>query len=164
MWGYNIGDTVRFVSTKPYRIVVSGRIKHFTSAFGEHVISKEVEEALKETVSVEACVVNEFHVAPQIHPGNGLPHHEWLIEFETPPKNMLEFKTLLNKNMCLQNSYYNDLIIGNVLSELKITPLNKNSFVEHMKSMGKLGGQNKTPRLSNDRKIANSLITLSNGY
>lgn len=164
LWGYNIGDTVRFVSTKPYRIVVSGRIKHFTSAFGEHVISKEVEEALKETVSVEACVVNEFHVAPQINPSNGLPHHEWLIEFETPPKNMLEFKTLLNKNMCLQNSYYNDLVMGNVLSELKITPLNKNSFVEHMKSMGKLGGQNKTPRLSNDRKIANSLITLSNGY
>lgn len=164
LWGYNIGDTVRFVSTNPYRIVVSGRIKHFTSAFGEHVISKEVEEALRETISVEPCVVNEFHVAPQTSPSKGLPHHEWLIEFETPPKNMMGFKALLNKNMCLQNAYYHDLIEGNVLSELKITPLNKNSFVEHMRSVGKLGGQNKTPRLSNDRKIANSLITLSNGY
>lgn len=157
LWGYSIGDTVRFVSKDPYKIVVSGRIKHFTSAFGEHVIGKEVEEAIKKSSSKMEMCVNEFHVAPQINPSQGLPYHEWLVEFETLPKKIDEFSTLLDQEMRLQNSYYNDLIEGNVLRPLIITPIKKNGFVSYMKSVGKLGGQNKIPRLANDRKIADFL-------
>jgi hypothetical protein len=157
LWGYSIGDTVRFVSKSPYKIVVSGRIKHFTSAFGEHVIGKEVEEAMKRSVSKMEIGVNEFHVAPQINPSSGLPYHEWLIEFEELPKKIGEFCAVLDQEMRLQNSYYNDLIEGNVLRPLVIKPIKKNGFISYMKSIGKLGGQNKTPRLANDRKVADLL-------
>lgn len=157
LWGYSIGDTVRFVSKDPYKIVVSGRIKHFTSAFGEHVIGKEVEEAIKKSSSKMEVCVNEFHVAPQINPTKGLPYHEWLIEFENLPEKIEVFSALLDQEMRLQNSYYNDLIEGNVLRPLIITPIKKNGFVSYMKSKGKLGGQNKTPRLANDRKTADFL-------
>lgn len=157
LWGYSIGDTVRFVSKDPYKIVVSGRIKHFTSAFGEHVIGKEVEEAIKKSSSKMEVSVNEFHIAPQINPTKGLPYHEWLIEFENLPEKIEVFSALLDQEMRLQNSYYNDLVEGNVLRPLIITPIKKNGFVSYMKSEGKLGGQNKTPRLANDRKIADFL-------
>jgi hypothetical protein len=158
LWGYSIGDTVKFVSKNPYKIVVSGRIKHFTSAFGEHVIGKEVEEGLKQSCLELKIGINEFHVAPQINPNNGLPFHEWLIEFDQLPKNMDKFASLLDQNMRKQNSYYNDLIEGNVLRPLLITSIKKGGFNSYMKSVGKLGGQNKVPRLSNDRKIADTLI------
>lgn len=92
LWGYNIGDTVQFTSTKPYRIIVSGRVKHFISAFGEHVIAKEVEEALRLSVVGTKARINEFTVAPQITPEqNELPYHEWLIEFEQEPESMSDF-------------------------------------------------------------------------
>jgi len=154
LWAYNIGDTVQFTSLKPYRVIVSGRIKHYISAFGEHVIGKEVETALKEAMENTTISVNEFTVAPQINPQSGLPFHEWFIEFENEPENLEEFALKIDNAMRKQNVYYDDLIVGNVLRTLIITKVGKNGFQDYMKSIGKLGGQNKLPRLSNDRKIA----------
>ena len=157
LWGYNIGDTIKFVSINPYRIVVTGRIKHFTSAFGEHVISEEVEKSLEKTIQNYPCGVNEFHVAPKVNTENELPYHEWFVEFENEAENMNGFSNELDLNLQGLNSYYKDLISGNILQSLKIIKLKKNSFREYMKSVGKLGGQNKVPRLANDRKIADEL-------
>lgn len=160
LWAYNIGDTVQFTSTAPYRIVVSGRIKHFISAFGEHVIGKEVEQAIQEAMAVTSLSINEFTVAPQINPEKGLPYHEWFIEFEEEPESdevMTAFAKALDQSLQAQNSYYYDLIEGNVLRPLVITIVPQDGFNNYMKSIGKLGGQNKIPRLSNDRKIADAL-------
>jgi len=157
LWAYNIGDTIAFTSTAPYRVVVTGRIKHYISAFGEHVIGKEVESALNEAVAGTSVTVNEFTVAPQITPATGLPYHEWFIEFETEPENLEAFALAIDTAMRKQNVYYDDLIAGSVLRTLVITRVSKNGFQEYMKSIGKLGGQNKLPRLSNDRKIADAL-------
>jgi hypothetical protein len=157
LWGYNIGDTVQFTSLKPYRIIVSGRIKHYISAFGEHVIGKEVESALQEAIIGTNIRINEFTVAPQITPIEGLPYHEWFIEFENEPENFDAFVEALDNAMRKQNIYYDDLIVGNVLRKAVITKVIKNGFQEYMKSIGKLGGQNKIPRLSNDRKIVDLL-------
>ncbi|GAA4068288.1 GH3 auxin-responsive promoter family protein [Flavobacterium cheonanense] len=161
LWAYNIGDTIQFTSLKPYRVIVSGRIKHYISAFGEHVIGKEVEHALQEAMENTDIRVNEFTVAPQIAPKDGLPYHEWFIEFDSEiseePNNLEEFALKIDNAMRKQNVYYDDLIVGKVLRTLVITKVSKNGFQEYMKSIGKLGGQNKLPRLSNDRKIANFL-------
>lgn len=157
LWAYNIGDTVQFTSLKPYRIIVSGRIKHFISAFGEHVIAKEVEYAMQNVIKDTNISINEFTVAPQITPKIGLPYHEWFIEFENEPENMEAFATQLDAEMVKQNSYYQDLIDGKVLRTLVITKVQPNGFKNYMKSIGKLGGQNKIPRLSNDRKIVDLL-------
>ena len=157
LWGYNIGDTVQFTSLKPYRVIVSGRIKHFISAFGEHVIGKEVEHALKQAMENTSIQINEFTVAPQITPIDGLPYHEWFIEFESEPENEDAFAEAIDNAVRSQNTYYNDLIVGKVLRKLVVTKVPKNGFQDYMKSIGKLGGQNKIPRLSNDRTIANLL-------
>lgn len=163
LWAYNIGDTVQFTSLKPYRVIVSGRIKHFISAFGEHVIAKEVEQAMQEAVSGTSVKISEFTVAPQITPqGEQLPYHEWFIEFEEEPKDFNTFASALDRSLQQQNSYYLDLIEGKILQQLKITKVPANGFQEYMKSIGKLGGQNKLPRLSNDRKIAEALEKIKN--
>ncbi|MGE5357288.1 MAG: GH3 auxin-responsive promoter family protein [Deltaproteobacteria bacterium] len=155
LWGYQTGDLVRFINTDPYKIIVSGRVDHFISAFGEHVIAKEVEDAMYKTASKFGYNILEFTVAPQINPpGNLQPYHEWFIEFADIPENLISFAIELNDEMCRQNIYYNDLIKGKVLQNLKIRMLKKNTFREYMKSLGKLGGQNKVPHLSNNRKIA----------
>ena len=157
LWGYNIGDTVQFTSLKPYRIIVSGRIKHYISAFGEHVIGKEVESALQEAISGTTIRINEFTVAPQITPKEGLPYHEWFIEFENEPEDSVAFAQAIDNAMRKQNAYYDDLIVGHVLQKAIIRKVAKNGFQDYMKSIGKLGGQNKIPRLSNDRKIVDLL-------
>ncbi|WP_055436207.1 GH3 auxin-responsive promoter family protein [Lacinutrix algicola] len=157
LWAYNVGDTVMFTSIKPYRVIVSGRIKHFISAFGEHVIGKEVEHALKEATEDTSVRINEFTVAPQINPESGLPYHEWFIEFENEPENIFALAEKIDHALQKQNSYYFDLIVGKVLQPLKISVIQKNGFQNYMKSIGKLGGQNKIPRLANDRKIADAL-------
>ena len=162
LWGYNIGDTVRFVSTSPYRVVVSGRIKHFTSAFGEHVIAKEVEEALYGVVKKYDAIVSEFHVAPEVNPSNGLPYHEWFVEFRKQPNDMTSFSEDLDVAMQNQNTYYKDLVDGKILKPLVIRKVQENGFLKYMKSEGKLGGQNKPPRLANNRKLANSLTLYIN--
>lgn len=158
LWGYNIGDTVEFVSVKPYRIIVSGRIKHFISAFGEHVIGKEVEAAMIKACLQTGTEVVEFTVAPQVDGGvDSLPYHEWFVEFSKEPSDFEAFTKIVDEEMQRQNVYYQDLILGNILRPMVLSKLKRDAFVEYMKSIGKLGGQNKIPRLSNDRKIANEL-------
>jgi len=160
LWGYSIGDTVKFVNKKPYRLVVTGRIKHFISAFGEHVIGEEVEKAMKFAVEKFSEVgIIEFTVAPQVTPKEGLPLHEWYVEFASPPHNLAQYELEIDDNLQKLNAYYEDLIVGKILRPLKIIPLRKDAFRDYMKSKGKLGGQNKVPRLSNDRQIADELIT-----
>jgi len=161
LWGYNIGDTVEFVSVEPYRLLVTGRIKHYISAFGEHVIGKEVELAMQEAAAKHGVEVTEFTVAPQVNPKKGkLPYHEWLVEFSVPPAQPEAFAADLNQAMVKQNIYYQDLIKGDVLRPCVVTVVPGGGFREYMKSQGKLGGQNKVPRLSNDRKIADFLCNL----
>ena len=148
---------MKFVSLAPYRIIVTGRIKHFISAFGEHVIGEEVEAALLKTTAQLGGVVTEFTVAPMIQQGQGKSYHEWFIEFEKMPENMVNFAELLDQQLREKNVYYDDLIRGSILQKLIISPIQKNGFIDYMKSIGKLGGQNKVPRLSNDRLIATDL-------
>jgi hypothetical protein len=157
LWAYNIGDTIKFVSTEPYRIIVSGRIKHFISAFGEHVIGEEVEAAILSASGEMKSKLTEFTVAPFVSPDKGKSYHEWFIEFEEEPADINAFALLIDNNLRKKNVYYDDLISGNILQPSKITMVRKNGFVDYMKSIGKLGGQNKVPRLSNDRKIADGL-------
>jgi hypothetical protein len=158
LWGYNLGDTIQFTSLRPYRVIVTGRIKHFISAFGEHVIAKEVEYAMEEAIRQTGARVNEFTVAPQIQPEEGqLPYHEWFVEFEEPPENMGQFTAVLDQGLQQQNSYYFDLIEGKILQPLRLTPIRKSGFQDYMKSIGKLGGQNKVQRLANDRTLADAL-------
>ena len=158
LWGYSLGDTVKFVSKNPYKIVVTGRIKHYISAFGEHVIGEEVEHALMSVANDEGIDIIEFTVAPQVNPPAGqMPYHEWFVEFGTQPANLAEFALKVDKALQKKNIYYFDLIEGNILQPLIIQSLKKDTFINYMRSQGKLGGQNKVPRLSNDRKIADGL-------
>jgi hypothetical protein len=163
LWGYSLGDTVKFVSTHPYKVLVTGRIKHFISAFGEHVIGEEIEKALKYALERHSeTEVVELTVAPMVNSvDGGLPYHEWLVEFATPPSNMEQFANDLDRRLTELNIYYKDLITGSILRRLELTPLRKNSFIDYMRANGKLGGQNKVPRLSNDRKIADELTRLN---
>ena len=157
LFGYNIGDTVKFVSTEPYRVVVTGRIKHFISAFGEHVIGEEVEYSLMKAAEEEGIHITEFTVAPVVQNGKGSSYHEWFVEFENTPADMRRFAEKVDSNLRQKNIYYDDLISGNILLPLRIRPVKKNGFIDYMKSIGKLGGQNKVPRLSNDRKVAEEI-------
>ncbi|OJU22628.1 MAG: hypothetical protein BGN92_08940 [Sphingobacteriales bacterium 41-5] len=157
LWAYDIGDLVRFVSTDPYRLIVMGRTKHFISAFGEHVIGDEVEHSLLKAASEENIHITEFTVAPFVSDDEGKSYHEWFIEFENHPEDMVAFAAKVDQNLREKNVYYDDLISGNILKPLKINSLKKDSFIDYMRSVGKLGGQNKVPRLSNDRKLADAL-------
>ena len=158
LWGYNLGDTVKFISVDPYRLVVTGRTKHFISAFGEHVIGEEVEACMLKTAKEENVRITEFTVAPFVSSNEGKSFHEWFVEFENMPENLFIFAERLDSHLREKNVYYDDLVGGNILTPLKITIVRKNGFIDYMKSIGKLGGQNKVPRLSNDRKIADELI------
>ena len=162
LWGYSIGDTVKFVSKHPYKILVTGRIKHFISAFGEHVIGEEVEQALWSVAEQEDVSITEFTVAPQItQPEGGLAYHEWFVEFGAAPKDLTAFSRKVDEALQKKNIYYHDLITGKVLQPLVIRSLHKNAFVDYMRAAGKLGGQNKVPRLSNDRQIADRLSSFT---
>lgn len=162
LWGYNIGDTVKFVSLDPYRIIVSGRIKHFISAFGEHVIGEEVEFSMMKAANEMDIRLVEFTVAPMVTQDQGKSYHQWFVEFEENPRDLAALAAAVDENMRMKNMYYDDLIRGNILKPLVITPLRKNAFIDYMRSQGKLGGQNKVPRLSNDRKIAAELEKMAN--
>jgi hypothetical protein len=157
LWSYNVGDTIKFVSTNPYRIIVTGRTKHFISAFGEHVIAEEVEYALMKAANEEGVKIVEFTVAPMVAQDEGKSYHEWFIEFEQLPRDTTSLANKIDHNLRKKNIYYDDLITGNILQSLKLNIVRKNGFIDYMKSIGKLGGQNKLPRLSNDRKIAEDL-------
>lgn len=159
LWGYSIGDTIKFVSKNPYKILVTGRIKHFISAFGEHVIGEEVEHAILSVANAEGIEITEFTVAPQVNPPVGeLPYHEWFVEFASEPKDMNVFSEKVDRALQQKNIYYADLIEGKILQPLVIRNLQKDAFVNYMRAEGKLGGQNKVPRLSNDRKLADALV------
>jgi hypothetical protein len=158
LWGYNIGDTVRFVSTSPYRLVVTGRTKHFISAFGEHVIGEEVEGSLLGAAAARNVSITEFTVAPIVGQGDGKSFHRWLIEFQNAPDDLVQFAAEVDNNLRSRNIYYDDLRKGNILQPLQISVVHKGGFIEYMKSVGKLGGQNKVPRLSNDGRIADALM------
>ena len=160
LWGYNVGDTIMFTSTNPYRVKVTGRIKHFISAFGEHVIAKEVEQAMREACEAKDVAIREFTVAPQVNPATGLPYHEWFVEFENTPADKEQLAIHIDNALQKQNSYYFDLISGHILRTLQIRPVKKGGFEQYMRSIGKLGGQNKLPRLANDRKIADALADM----
>jgi hypothetical protein len=163
LWGYSLGDTIKFISKNPYKIVVTGRIKHYISAFGEHVIGEEVEQSLMSVAREEGVDVVEFTVAPQVNPPAGqLPYHEWFIEFGSAPADLKAFALKVDKALQKKNIYYFDLIEGNILQPLIIQSLQKDAFINYMRSQGKLGGQNKVPRLANDRKIADELKEYAN--
>jgi hypothetical protein len=158
LWAYNIGDTIKFVSLDPYRIIVTGRIKHFISAFGEHVIAEEVEFAMRKASEKYSVKTIEYSVAPLIAgQGDESSCHEWLVAFENEPEDLEKFAEEIDQELRKKNIYYEDLRKGNILSRLKIQVLQKDAFILYMKSIGKLGGQNKVPRLSNDRTIADAM-------
>ena len=157
LWAYAIGDTVEFTSLRPYRIKVTGRISHYTSAFGEHVIAAEAERSVEGAALQCGALVSEFTLAPQVNPTEGLPYHEWFIEFSREPDDMDAFARELDRRMCESNIYYRDLIEGRILRRAVVRSLPEGSFASYMKSVGRLGGQNKLPRLSNDRSIADAL-------
>ena len=161
LWGYEIGDMVRFVSLDPYRLVVTGRTKHYISAFGEHVIGEEVEFSLNKTAQEFGVSIREFTVAPMVSQGAGKSYHEWFIEFDHLPGSLAAFASRLDELLCAKNVYYKDLIEGNILQPLQVRIVQKGGFIEYMRSIGKLGGQNKVPRLSNDRKIADVLVSFT---
>ena len=157
LWAYSIGDTVMFTSTSPYRVKVTGRVAHYTSAFGEHVIAAEAERAVSQAARESGAVVAEFPLAPQVAPESGLPYHEWWIEFARKPSDPDLFARVLDREMQHQNIYYRDLIQGRILRPAVVRPLPEGAFAAYMKSVGRLGGQNKIPRLSNDRALADGL-------
>tara|TARA_B100000768_G_scaffold179942_2_gene198744 strand:+ start:4997 stop:6517 length:1521 start_codon:yes stop_codon:yes gene_type:complete len=157
LWSYDIGDTVKFISQDPYRLIVTGRIKHFTSAFGEHVIAEEVEGAVQDAMALAGGVVAEFHVAPEVNPVDGLPYHEWFVEFSESPADASAFAGAVNDGVILRNPYYRDLIAGSILQNARLRPLEKGAFHQAMSNRGKLGGQNKPPRLANSREFAEEL-------
>ena len=158
LWAYNTGDTIVFTSLLPPKILVTGRYKHFISAFGEHVIASEVEQSLAETANFFNVIINEFTVAPKLENEGNLPCHEWCIEVEKGDFNMEEFSNSLNSAVCNRNIYYRDLIEGKVLKELEIVVVKKGAFKNYMKAKGKLGGQNKIPRLSNNRELIEAVL------
>lgn len=158
LWGYSLGDTIKFVSKDPYKIIVTGRVKHYISAFGEHVIAEEVEKALKQAAEQQHAEIVEFTVAPMVTPDAGLPYHEWFIEFHKMPDDLERFRLAIDESLQRQNIYYRDLIQGHILQSLRLRLLKKDSFIKYMRAQGKLGGQNKVPRLANDRKIADELV------
>ena len=158
LWAYNTGDTIVFTSLVPPKILVTGRYKHFISAFGEHVIASEVEQSLAETSNFFNVIISEFTVAPKLENAGNLPCHEWCIEVEKGDFNMEEFSKSLNSAVCNKNIYYRDLIEGKVLKELEIVVVKKGAFKNYMKAKGKLGGQNKIPRLSNNRELIEAVL------
>jgi hypothetical protein len=157
MWEYNIGDTVEFVSTDPYRIIVNGRIGQFISAFGEHVIAEEVESAIGEVCENTGAGITEFTVAPLMDNPGGRHCHEWLIEFSQVPLSIEDFSREPNLAMRNKNSDYNDLMEGKIMQPLVIREMPLNSFANYMDSIGKLGGQSKVPHLRNDWDMSDAL-------
>ena len=158
LWGYNIGDTIRFVSTNPYRFVSTGRQSQFTSAFGEHVIAREAEESMVEASTQTGATVTEFTLAPLVDNPDGPPCHQWFVEFKKAPGDMQQFTQKLDQALQDRNAYYSDLVKGNILGSANVVSVPKGTFSAYMKSKGKLGGQNKVPHLSNDREIAEWMI------
>ena len=161
LWAYNTGDTIRFTSLNPYRVIVTGRVTQFLSAFGEHVIVKEVELAVEKACLKTGETVNEFTVAPKFKKGSEMACHEWFIEFAKEDPDIQTFQTTIDLELQKQNKYYHDLIAGKIIAPAKVNTVEKGGFNKYMKSIGKLGGQNKIPKISNNRKLADQLNKLN---
>ena len=161
LWGYNTGDTVKFTNLKPYKIIVTGRINQSLSAFGEHVILKEVELSVEKAVYKTGLMVKEFTVAPKFKSKISPARHEWFIEFENSLVDTKVFAKELDIELRNQNKYYRDLVEGKIIAKPEIRKIVKDGFKKYMKSVGKLGGQNKIPKISSNRKIVDQLNKLN---
>lgn len=163
LWRYNIGDTVRFTNTNPYRIKISGRTKHFINAFGEELVIENAEEAIAKCCELTGAVLGNFTAGPIYLEQNKKGGHEWIIEFIKAPNSIDKFTRLLDENLKKLNSDYeakrqNDLAL--VLPLIRVVP--EGTFYKWMKMKNKLGGQNKVPRLSNDRSHIESIASMLN--
>lgn len=162
LWRYIIGDTVKFTSKDPFRIIVSGRTKHYINAFGEELIIENAEEGLKRTCEKTGAIIKEFTAAPIYMEGNAKGAHEWIIEFEKLPENIEEFAQILDETLQELNSDYEAKRYKNItLNQLKLHVAKPDLFFEWMKSRGKLGGQNKVPRLANSREFIEPLLAMN---
>ena len=160
LWRYNIGDTVKFTSKTPYRIKISGRTKHFINAFGEEVIIENAETAITRACEMTEGVINNFTAAPIYLEKNTRGGHEWIIEFHKEPKNLDEFGRILDETLRRINSDYDSKRFHDIaLIAPKIHSVPDGTFYNWMKRRGKLGGQNKVPRLSNSREFVDDILS-----
>lgn len=162
LWRYKIGDTVRFTSTDPYRIKVTGRTKHHINVFGEELIIENAEEALRKATTATHSEIVDYTVAPVFMKGKEKGAHEWIIEFKTPPENLEGFTQLLDESLQHVNSDYEAKRFNNTtLNRLKINIAKKDLFYQWLKQQDKLGGQHKVPRLSNSRDFIEELLLMN---
>ncbi|MFC2112139.1 GH3 auxin-responsive promoter family protein [Bacteroidota bacterium] len=161
LWRYVIGDTVVFTSTFPHKIKVSGRTKHFINAFGEEVIIENAEKALNVACSKTGAVIHEFTAAPIYMSDDQKGSHEWLIEFEKSPTDLDYFTSVLDNALCSINSDYEAKRYKGITLEMPtVRNMPRGTFYQWLSVKGKLGGQNKVPRLSNDRKYVDEILSL----
>lgn len=162
LWRYKIGDTVQFTSLNPFRIIVSGRTKHFINAFGEEVIIDNAERAISVACEKTNSAITEYTAAPIYLTNTSSGGHEWLIEFEKEPENLENFTEILDEALKSVNSDYHAKRTGDItLQKPLIRSVRKNTFYDWLKEKNKLGGQNKVPRLSNDRKYLEEIKKLA---
>jgi len=162
LWRYKIGDTVQFTSLDPFRIIISGRTKHFINAFGEEVIIDNVEKALEKVIKKHQCKVVDYTVAPRFMQSGKKGNHDWIIEFSVEPKNINDFMSDLDLFIQNNNTDYKAKRFKNITLDKPILySARKNLFYDWLKSKNKVGGQNKIPRLSNDRKFFDELLKIS---
>lgn len=165
LWRYQIGDTIQFTSTQPYKIKIAGRTKHFINVFGEEVMIDNTDRAIAETCKQTDALVSDYSVAPIFLEDNKKGGHEWLIEFDKPPADLNEFIFLLDKNLRSLNSDYDAKRYKDIALQLPVVhALPQGTFYNWLKSKGKIGGQNKVPRLANDRKVIEEILILFSGH
>ena len=162
LWRYKIGDTIKFTSLNPFRIRITGRIKSFINAFGEELIIENAEKALEKTLLSHKINIVEYTVAPFFMNNKKSGFHQWLIEFKNPPNDLIKFKKELDINLQNLNTDYKSKRFKNItMSEIEIVTARENQFYDWLKAKKKLGGQNKVPRLCNDRKLMDELLKLN---
>ena len=162
LWRYKIGDTIRFTSLSPYRIKVTGRTKHHINVFGEELIIENAEEALKKVSQLTDCEIVDYTAGPIFMEGSEKGAHEWIIEFKTPPDNLMHFQKTLDQTLQTLNSDYEAKRSNNTtLNMLKINQAKQGLFYQWSKNHGKLGGQHKIPRLSNKRDYIEELLEIN---
>lgn len=163
LYRYIIGDTVKFVSLSPYRLIITGRTQHYINTFGEEVMVDNAEKALEKACKITRATVKEYTVAPVFMQDKTSGRHQWLIEFNQSPVDINQFRLLLDSALCELNSDYEAKRRNNItLQMLELIVLPTNTFYNFYKQQNKLGGQNKVPRLSNDRKVVESILTYLN--
>ncbi len=161
LWRYNIGDTVKFTSIKPYRIKITGRTKHFINAFGEEVVIENAEKAIAAACEATGAEIDNFTAAPKFMSEKNQGKHEWVIEFSKEPDNLTNFTEVLDRTLREVNSdydakRYNDMVVQQL--EVHVAPIG--TFYQWMKKRGRLGGQNKVPRLSNTREHIDDILEM----